>query len=75
MAVRTTIDLPEPLHQRLRDRAERSGTSVRSLIVHAIENTYPSAKKGRPVTGPLIPAGKRGPLYPTDENPYDFIFS
>jgi hypothetical protein len=26
MAVRTTIDIPEPLHDRLRDRAERSGT-------------------------------------------------
>jgi hypothetical protein len=37
MAVRTTIDLPEPLHDRLRDRAERSGASIRSLIVDAIE--------------------------------------
>ena len=54
MAVRTTIDIPEPLHDRLRDRAERSGTSIRSLIVHAIEQTYPGAAKGRRVTGPLI---------------------
>ena len=76
MAVRTTIDIPEPLHDRLRDRAERSGTSIRSLIVHAIEQTYPGATKGRPVTGPLIRgSGKRGPQYPTDENPHDFVFS
>jgi hypothetical protein len=27
MAVRTTVDIPEPLHDRLRDRAERSGAS------------------------------------------------
>jgi hypothetical protein len=74
--VRTTIDIPEPLHNRLRDRAERSGTSIRSLIVHAIEQTYPSATKGRSVTGPLIRgSGKRGPQYPTDENPHDFVFS
>ena len=26
MAIRATIDIPEPLHDRLRDRAERSGT-------------------------------------------------
>jgi hypothetical protein len=76
MAVRTTIDIPEPLHDRLRDRAERSGTSIRSLIVHAIEQTYPGVQKGRPVTGPLIRgSGKRGRSYPTDENPHDFVFS
>lgn len=76
MAIRTTVDIPEPLHNRLRDRAERTGASIRSLIVHAIEHTYPTTKKGRPVTGPLIRSGgKRGPRYPTDENPHDFIFS
>jgi hypothetical protein len=76
MAVRTTIDIPEPLHDRLRDRAERSGTSIRSLIVRAIEQTYPGSTKGRPVTGPLIRgSGKRGPQYPTDENLHDVIFS
>ncbi|HWB33530.1 MAG TPA: hypothetical protein VG714_10170 [Acidobacteriaceae bacterium] len=76
MSVRTTVDLPEPLHQRLRDRAERSGASVRSLIVNAIEQTYPGPAKGRPVTGPLIRSGgKRGPRYPTDENPHDLVFS
>ncbi len=76
MAVRTTVDIPEPLHDRLRRRAESSGTSIRSLIVHALEETYPGPKKGRRVTGPLIRGtGKRGPNYPTDENPHDFVFS
>ena len=75
MAVRTTIDIPEPLHDQLRRRAESSGTSIRSLIVHAIEHTYAEPKKGKRVTGPMIPAtGKRGPRYPVDENPYDLIF-
>jgi hypothetical protein len=76
MAVRTTIDLPEPLHEQLRHRAERSGTSIRSLIVRAIEQTYPGTTKGHPVTGPLIRGtGKRGPRYPSDENPHDVVFS
>jgi hypothetical protein len=76
LAVRTTIDIPEPLHDRLRDRAERSGASIRSLIVRAIEQTYPGSTKRRPVTGPLIrEAGQRGAQYPTDENPHDVVFS
>jgi hypothetical protein len=62
MTIRTTVDIPEPLHDRLRRRAESSGTSIRSLIVRAIEETYPDGVKGRPVTGPLIRgSGKRGP--------------
>ncbi|MGH9604148.1 MAG: hypothetical protein ACRD3N_00465 [Terracidiphilus sp.] len=76
MAVRTTVDIPEPLHDQLRRRAQSSGASIRSLIVCAIEQTYSEPRKGTPVTGPLIPAsGKRGPLYPVDENPYDLVFS
>jgi metal-responsive CopG/Arc/MetJ family transcriptional regulator len=76
MAVRTTVDLPEPLHDRLRDRAQTSGVSIRSLIVRAVEQTYAEPKKGRRVTGPLITGtGKRGPLFPVDENPHDLIFS
>ena len=74
MAVRTTVDIPEPLHEQLRHRAQVSGTSIRSLIVSAIEQTYSKPKKGRPVTGPLIRGkSKRGPLYPVDENPWDLI--
>jgi metal-responsive CopG/Arc/MetJ family transcriptional regulator len=74
MAVRTTVDIPEPLHDRLRERAESSGASIRSLIIRAIEETYAEPNKGKRVTGPMIRGGKRGPLYPVDENPYDLIF-
>ncbi len=65
MAVRTTVDIPEPLHDQLRRRAESSGTSIRSLIVSAIEQTYSGPRKGTPVTGPLIRGtGKLGPGSP-----------
>ena len=74
MPVRTTVDSPEPLHNRLRDRAESSGASIRSLIVRALEETYAEPKKGRRVTGPLITVkGKRGPRFPVDENPHDLV--
>ena len=76
MAVRTTVDIPEPLHDRLQRRAEISGTSIRSLIVRALEETYADAGKKKKVTGPLIRGkGKLGPLYPKDENPHDLVFS
>jgi hypothetical protein len=77
MPVRTTVDLPDPLHDRLRNRAEKTGASIRSLIVRAIEQTYPDTNKsGDPLTRPLIQgSGKLGPAFPQDENPHDFIFS
>jgi len=76
MPVRTTIELPESLHERLKERSRSTGVSIRSLIVRAVEETYAEPKMGRPVTGPMITGtGKRGPLYPVDENPHDLIFS
>ncbi len=76
MAVRTTVDIPEPLHDRLRHRAERSGASIRSLIVLAIEKVYCESKRDEYVTGPLVTGpGKLGPAFPEDENPHDRVFS
>ncbi|MDP2995938.1 MAG: hypothetical protein Q8N47_00535 [Bryobacterales bacterium] len=76
MAVRTTVDIPEPLHDRLRDRAERSGSSIRTLIIRAIEQVYSEHKKGAYVTGPLVTgSGRLGAAFPEDENPHDLVFS
>ena len=76
MAIRTTVDLPEPLHAKLRQRAAQSGTSMRALIIRAIEETYQDRRKGKMVTGPFIETdGKFGPDFPTDENPHDLILS
>jgi hypothetical protein len=76
MAVRTTVDIPEPLHNRLRRRAQDTGTSMRMLIVQALEQTYAEPRKGKYVTGPLVrKTGKLGPRFPVDENPYDLVLS
>jgi len=80
MPVRTTIELPQPLHERLKQRSEASGASIRSLIVQAVQEAYAETvsapKTGRRVTLPLITAtGKRGPRFPVDENPHDLVFS
>jgi len=74
MAIRTTIDIPEPLHAQLKQTAERSGTSIRSLIITAVEQTYQRPKLGKRITGPMITGkGKLGPRFPVDENPHDLI--
>ena len=76
MPTRTTIDIPEPLHDELRLRAERSGTSIRSLIVRAIEQVYLAPRKGELLKGPLVTGpGKLGAAFPEDENPHDLVFS
>lgn len=54
MAVRTTILVPEPLHNKLRQRAQQPGTSRRALIVRAIEKSYSEPRKGRYFMGPLV---------------------
>jgi len=76
MAIRTTIDIPEPLHAQLKQTAARSGKSIRSLIITAVELTYVPPKKGKRVTGPMITGkGKLGPRYPMDETPHDLIIT
>ncbi|MEO8100853.1 MAG: hypothetical protein ABI811_24375 [Acidobacteriota bacterium] len=74
MAIRTTVDIPEPLHHELRKRAQQTGTSMRALIVQSLDQTFGAKKKGKRITGPLVKGkGKLGPLFPVDENPYDLL--
>jgi hypothetical protein len=74
MAVSTTLEIPDALHDRLRQKAEESGVPIGDLIVQAIEHEYGMLRQARLITGPLIlDKGPRGPLYPTDENPHDLI--
>jgi hypothetical protein len=77
MPVRTIVDLPDPLYERLRNQAEKSGDSIPSLVVRAIEQTYlDTNKSGERLTGPLVQgSGKLGPAFPEDENPHDVVFS
>lgn len=76
MPVRTTVDIPQPLHDLLRRRARQSGTSIRALILGALQQAYGDRKKRDYVTGPIIAGkGKLGPHFPKDENPHDLVFS
>jgi len=74
MAVRTTVDIPEDLHSVLKDRALRTGSSIRALVVDALEESYRPKKKGRLITGPFLKLkGKPGPLMALDRNPHELI--
>jgi metal-responsive CopG/Arc/MetJ family transcriptional regulator len=76
MSVRTTVDIPDSLYDRLKRRSESSGASIRSLIVRAIDERYTESGKKQLVTGPMVRgSGKLGPRFPKDENPYDLVFS
>lgn len=60
----------------LRTRAEQGHTSIRALIIRALEQTYTRKELGAYVTGPLIAGkGRLGPSFPVDENPHELIFS
>ncbi|MGD0499044.1 MAG: CopG family transcriptional regulator [Bryobacteraceae bacterium] len=75
MAVRTTVDIPEALYARLRRKAERSGASIRSLIIRAIEEIYGEAPENDYVKAALVAGpGKLGPQFPEDENPHSLVF-
>jgi len=64
MPVRTTLDIPDVLHDELRHRAGRSGTSIDALIVSTLEQVYREGRKSAPVTGPLVRGrGKLGPKF------------
>jgi hypothetical protein len=50
--VKAKFAIPQELYDRLRRRAESSRTSMRSLILRAIEKTYAEPKKDERVSGP-----------------------
>jgi hypothetical protein len=72
MSVRTTVELPEPLHEALRRRAEESGASIDALILRTLEAAY--GNRERVSEPPVKVRGKLGPHFPVDENPYDVVF-
>jgi hypothetical protein len=76
MSVRTTIDLPEELYEALRQCAASEHSSIRSLVVAAIEARFKNDRRTIPVLKPPVPGrGKPGPLRPGRENPYDILFA
>jgi predicted DNA-binding ribbon-helix-helix protein len=74
--IRTSVDLPRPLHQKLRDTAAKKGCSVHELILTAIEQAIepPRRKQKRlNLERGLVPrTGK--PISITNEEIYELGF-
>ena len=76
MSIRTTIDIPEDVYEKLRRKASDEKTSIRALVLNAIEGKFNRTEPRIPMTGPPVPGrSKPGPLCPDKENPYDLIFA
>ena len=76
--MRATIDLPDPVFDALRTRAEHRGTSVQAVIIEAIEKEIglgPTASGvGNRVTLPLIQSAHPGALRSLTNADVDDIF-
>jgi hypothetical protein len=76
LSVRTTIDIPDNLYEALRRRAASEKTSIRSLVLGAVERKFSGGRRRVHVLGPPVPGtGKPGPACPDKENPYDLLFA
>ena len=72
---RTSLDIPEDLHRRLREAARRRGCSARALILASLERevAFESGARGR-VQAPLV-TGKGELVNPSHDQIYDVLFS
>jgi len=61
--MRTTVDLPEPVFRRLKATAALRGTSLKSIILAAVENELGRrASRKRPAKFPLVRSKQPGVL-------------
>src|SRR3954465_4628601 len=68
--MRTTIDLPDKSDDTLPRMAAEEHTSIRSLVLQAIEKPYQTRKKAKRTTAPLLPRKRKpGPQCPDREKP------
>lgn len=67
--IRTSLDIPAPLHRRLHEAAERCGCSARQLILRSIERLVGEElpAPSRRVVLPLVPAAGRR-IYPVNND-------
>lgn len=75
--VRTSIDLPQDVHRRLREAAARRGCSARQLILRSIEQAVESSaplnrRRRLDLTRPIVPSRGK-PFDLSSEQIYDVI--
>ena len=72
--MRTTVDIPDTTYRLLKSRAAAEGTSVKAIVLHAVEIVLaehePKRKKS---TLPVIKSNRPGSVELTNEQIYDLI--
>jgi Antitoxin ParD len=73
--MRTTIDIPDRMYQRLKARAARQGQTAKALILQAVEQTLSSRRRqaNRKITLPLVRSKRPGTLRLDNARIYDVI--
>jgi hypothetical protein len=73
--MRTTVDIPDPVYRRLKNRATDEGSSAKELILRGVELVLKKAarKSGRRVKLPLIKSKQPGTLELDNERIYEII--
>lgn len=73
--MRTTIDIPDRIYQRLKARAASQGQTAKALILQAVEQTLSSKRRqaNRKITLPLVRSKRPGTLRLDNARIYDVI--
>jgi hypothetical protein len=73
--MRTTIDIPDRMYQRLKARAASQGQTAKALILQAVEQTLSSKRRqpNRRITLPLVRSKRPGTLRLDNARIYDVI--
>jgi hypothetical protein len=73
-SVRTTVDIPEPLYRKLKEKASSRGRSIRELVLAGVRSVLLEGQRPRPkrVQFPLmVSAGPKVEL--TNEQIYEHV--
>jgi len=77
--MRITLDIPDEIHARLKALAKREGTTMRAIILQAIDGVLnekmpPAApEQKRRFEHPVIPSKRPGTLKLGEEGVYEYI--
>jgi predicted DNA-binding protein len=73
--MRITLDIPDEIHARLKALAKREGTTMRAIILRAIDRELAAGEPAQiiPPRFPVLESTRPGSLAIHNENIYDII--
>jgi hypothetical protein len=75
--MRTTVDIPDGKYRRLKSTAAQEGTTVKSLVLEAVDIVLTKHSEGKQTTNrrvfPLVKSKRKEKISLTNEQIYDII--